>query len=291
MPMETAQLAKLLTAVQEGRLSVARRWRNGLVRPARRRTSPTWITAARRARGCRRWFSARARRRHRWWRSCARLLINEGRALADAPPPSRLVRRSWPRSAGPLASGRARDRSGRSRRAAVRRGYTLRGGGNGRHQRHSGGRGRPRSHWSFLASCVQRVYDVGVAGIHRLINRLDVLRQAQVVIAVAGMEGALASVLGGLWSCPVVAVPTSIGYGASFGGLAALLAMLNSCAPGVAVVNIDNGLTRRGACAPDHALDSSVLKESQICHSEIPHARGPACSDQETHAVILRPSP
>jgi hypothetical protein len=93
----------------------------------------------------------------------------------------------------------------------------------------------------FLGARVERVTDVGVAGLHRLLNRRDVLRGARVVIAVAGMEGALPSVIGGLVACPVVAVPTSVGYGASFGGLAALLAMLNSCAPGVAVVNIDNG--------------------------------------------------
>ncbi len=88
---------------------------------------------------------------------------------------------------------------------------------------------------------VERIYDVGVAGLHRLLHRLDAIRNAQVVIAVAGMEGALPSVLGGLIDKPLIAVPTSIGYGASFGGLAALLAMLNSCAPGVTVVNIDNG--------------------------------------------------
>jgi hypothetical protein len=88
---------------------------------------------------------------------------------------------------------------------------------------------------------VERVYDVGVAGIHRLFARLDVIGRAGAIVAVAGMEGALASVLGGLVAVPVIAVPTSIGYGASFGGLAALLAMLNSCAAGVSVVNIDNG--------------------------------------------------
>lgn len=103
----------------------------------------------------------------------------------------------------------------------------------------------------FLGHCTRRVYDVGVAGIHRLMNRLDVLRQARVVIAVAGMEGALASVVGGLVACPVVAVPTSVGYGASFGGVAALLAMLNSCAPGVVVVNIDNGF---GAAVHAHQI-------------------------------------
>ena len=88
---------------------------------------------------------------------------------------------------------------------------------------------------------VVRLYDVGVAGLHRLLAHLDELMAARVVIAVAGMEGALASVVGGLVSCTVIAVPTSIGYGASFGGVAALLAMLNSCASGVSVVNIDNG--------------------------------------------------
>ncbi|MDA8426420.1 MAG: nickel pincer cofactor biosynthesis protein LarB [Treponema sp.] len=88
---------------------------------------------------------------------------------------------------------------------------------------------------------VDRIFDVGVAGIHRLFERIDTIRAAKVVVTVAGMEGALASVVGGLVAAPVIAVPTSIGYGASFGGLAALLAMLNSCAAGVTVVNIDNG--------------------------------------------------
>lgn len=92
-----------------------------------------------------------------------------------------------------------------------------------------------------LGNQVKRVYDVGVSGIHRLLAHMDELMEAQVVIAVAGMEGALASVVGGMVSCPVIAVPTSVGYGASFGGVAALLAMLNSCASGVSVVNIDNG--------------------------------------------------
>jgi NCAIR mutase (PurE)-related protein len=93
----------------------------------------------------------------------------------------------------------------------------------------------------FLGSRIERAYDVGVAGIHRLLDRRELLFNADVVISVAGMEGALTSVVGGLVSCPVVGVPTSIGYGANFGGLAALLSMLNSCATGVAVVNIDNG--------------------------------------------------
>jgi NCAIR mutase (PurE)-related protein len=93
----------------------------------------------------------------------------------------------------------------------------------------------------FLGDRVLRAYDVGVAGIHRLLDNLDLIRGASVIISVAGMEGALTSVVGGLAACPVIGVPTSVGYGASFNGLAALLAMLNSCATGVAVVNIDNG--------------------------------------------------
>ncbi len=92
-----------------------------------------------------------------------------------------------------------------------------------------------------LGSTVQTVYDVGVAGLHRLLDTRDILFAARVIVVVAGMEGALASVVGGLVDKPVIAVPTSVGYGANFGGLAALLAMLNSCASGVAVVNIDNG--------------------------------------------------
>lgn len=88
---------------------------------------------------------------------------------------------------------------------------------------------------------VVRIYDAGVAGLHRLLSHLDELMSAKVVIAIAGMEGALASVVAGLADCPVIAVPTSVGYGASFGGLSALLSMLNSCASGISVVNIDNG--------------------------------------------------
>jgi pyridinium-3,5-biscarboxylic acid mononucleotide synthase len=94
---------------------------------------------------------------------------------------------------------------------------------------------------SFHGATVDRIYDVGVAGLHRLLEKAESIRKARVVIVAAGMEGALPSVVGGLVDTPVVAVPTSVGYGASFQGLAALLAMLNSCASGVAVVNIDNG--------------------------------------------------
>ncbi|MGI6337215.1 MAG: nickel pincer cofactor biosynthesis protein LarB [Eubacteriales bacterium] len=92
-----------------------------------------------------------------------------------------------------------------------------------------------------LGNQVTRLYDVGVAGLHRLLSHLDDIMSAGVIIAIAGMEGALASVIGGLADCPVIAVPTSVGYGASFGGISALLSMLNSCASGVSVVNIDNG--------------------------------------------------
>ena len=92
-----------------------------------------------------------------------------------------------------------------------------------------------------LGNEVVRLYDVGVAGLHRTLAHLDDIMSASVIVAIAGMEGALASVIGGLADCPVIAVPTSVGYGASFHGLSALLSMLNSCASGVSVVNIDNG--------------------------------------------------
>ena len=103
-----------------------------------------------------------------------------------------------------------------------------------------------------LGNRVQRLYDVGVAGLHRLLAHADELQAAQVVVAVAGMEGALPSVIAGLVACPVIAVPTSVGYGASLGGIAALLAMLNSCASGVSVVNIDNGF---GAAYQAHQIN------------------------------------
>jgi NCAIR mutase (PurE)-related protein len=111
----------------------------------------------------------------------------------------------------------------------------------------------------FLGQRVERAYDVGVAGIHRLLDRLPLLRQAAIVISVAGMEGALTSVIAGLVHCPVIGVPTSVGYGASFAGLAALLAMLNSCASGVAVVNIDNGF---GAAILAYRILQVSLKHS-----------------------------
>ncbi|WP_122640445.1 nickel pincer cofactor biosynthesis protein LarB [Romboutsia sp. Marseille-P6047] len=93
----------------------------------------------------------------------------------------------------------------------------------------------------FLGNTVERIYDVGVAGIHRLLSKKHIIESARVIIAVAGMEGALPSVVGGLVDVPIIAVPTSVGYGANFGGLSSLLTMLNSCASGISVVNIDNG--------------------------------------------------
>ncbi len=106
----------------------------------------------------------------------------------------------------------------------------------------------------IMGNNVERVCDVGVAGVHRLLNRIELIRGANVIIVVAGMEGALPSVVGGLVSKPVIAVPTSVGYGASFGGLAALLGMLNSCASGITVVNIDNGFGAGYAASQINAL-------------------------------------
>jgi NCAIR mutase (PurE)-related protein len=111
-----------------------------------------------------------------------------------------------------------------------------------------------------LGNIVDTLYDVGVAGIHRLLSNNQKLRSASVIIAVAGMEGALPSVIGGLVDRPVIAVPTSIGYGASFGGIAALLGMLNSCAPGVVVVNIDNGFGAAYAATMINRLDNQKQK-------------------------------
>jgi hypothetical protein len=108
-----------------------------------------------------------------------------------------------------------------------------------------------------MGNRVERVYDCGVAGLHRLVPHLDRLNEANAIVAVAGMEGALPTVIGGLVDRPVIAVPTSIGYGASFGGVAALLAMLNSCAPGVSVVNIDNGY---GAAAQANQINKLASK-------------------------------
>ncbi|NQS75153.1 MAG: nickel pincer cofactor biosynthesis protein LarB [Peptococcaceae bacterium] len=110
---------------------------------------------------------------------------------------------------------------------------------------------------TVMGNTVRRVYDVGVAGIHRLLAQLALIRWANVIIVVAGMEGALASVVGGLADQPIIAVPTSVGYGASFNGLSALLGMLNSCAPGVSVVNIDNGF---GAAAMANAITRMIVE-------------------------------
>jgi len=106
----------------------------------------------------------------------------------------------------------------------------------------------------IMGNRVERAHDIGVAGLHRTLAKLEWLQRANVIVAVAGMEGALPSVLAGLVSKPVIAVPTSIGYGASFGGIAALLAMLNSCASGVTVVNIDNGFGAGYAASQINAL-------------------------------------
>ncbi|MFO7669541.1 MAG: nickel pincer cofactor biosynthesis protein LarB [Bacteroidales bacterium] len=106
----------------------------------------------------------------------------------------------------------------------------------------------------FLGNRVERIYDVGVAGIHRLFHRIELIRGASVVIVAAGMEGALASVIGGMVDIPVIGIPCSTGYGANFGGVSALLSMLNSCAAGVSVVNIDNGF---GAACQAHLINKS----------------------------------
>lgn len=119
-----------------------------------------------------------------------------------------------------------------------------------------------------LGNEVVRIYDVGVAGIHRLLAYSEDLMSAQVIVVVAGMEGALASVVGGLADCPVIAVPTSVGYGASFGGLSALLSMLNSCASGVSVVNIDNGF---GAGYMASMINHVTMKNTENLENHIQH--------------------
>jgi len=124
-----------------------------------------------------------------------------------------------------------------------------------------------------LGNRVKRIYDVGVAGLHRLLSVREDLFKARVAVVIAGMEGALASVIGGLVACPVIAVPTSVGYGAAFGGVAALLCMLNSCASGVSVVNIDNGfgagyqasLINKMACALPADGDPSPAEAASAC--------------------------
>jgi NCAIR mutase (PurE)-related protein len=127
----------------------------------------------------------------------------------------------------------------------------------------------------LLGVRVHRVYDVGVAGLHRLLAQREVLESARVVIACAGMEGALPSVVGGLVAAPVIAVPTSIGYGAAFGGVAALLGMLNSCSPNVTVVNIDNGF---GA-----AYVAAMIVRTQRRITETENARGPEKAESMAH--------
>jgi hypothetical protein len=126
-----------------------------------------------------------------------------------------------------------------------------------------------------LGSRVTRLYDVGVAGIHRLLNVMEELRSANAIVVVAGMEGALASVVGGLVPCPVIGVPTSIGYGASFGGVAALLSMLNSCAAGVSVVNIDNGF----GAGYQATLINRIAAGARGREATTREARGPAVEE------------
>lgn len=126
-----------------------------------------------------------------------------------------------------------------------------------------------------LGHFVNRIYDVGVAGIHRLLDHCDDLFRANVVVVVAGMEGALASVVGGLVSSPVIGVPTSVGYGASFGGIAALLSMLNSCASGVSVVNIDNGF---GAGYQAGLINRIATRNIEVESVHGPEQEEPACA-------------
>ncbi len=131
----------------------------------------------------------------------------------------------------------------------------------------------------LLGNQVKRIYDVGVAGIHRLLHSCDDLFRANVAVVVAGMEGALASVVGGLVSCPVIGVPTSVGYGASFGGLAALLSMLNSCASGVSVVNIDNGF----GAGFQAALINKLAVGDALPHTDASQAEMQARSETVKH--------
>jgi len=129
---------------------------------------------------------------------------------------------------------------------------------------------------------VHRIYDVGVAGLHRVLQKVPMLREAAAVVVVAGMEGALPSVVGGLVSCPVFAVPTSVGYGASFKGLAALLAMLNTCAPGVTVSNIDNGLA--GGIAAARVVKTLERDRSQAGQASGGRARPPEGTGHDPEA-------
>ena len=137
-------------------------------------------------------------------------------------------------------------------------------------------------HW---ATEVVRLYDVGVAGLHRLLAHLDELMSASVIIAIAGMEGALASVIGGLADCPVIAVPTSVGYGASFGGVSALLSMLNSCASGVSVVNIDNGF---GAGYLASMINHMGGRRNENTLSGLRHGRGRRYADGRAAGAAAR---
>ncbi len=141
----------------------------------------------------------------------------------------------------------------------------------------------------FMGNRVERLFDVGVAGLHRLLGRLELVQGAQVLVVVAGMEGALPSVVAGLVSRPVIAVPTSIGYGASFGGLAALLGMLNSCGSGVTVVNIDNGFGAGYAASQINALaaETAAGRQSAPAPTETAPAQ-PASPSSTSRPARLR---
>jgi NCAIR mutase (PurE)-related protein len=136
-----------------------------------------------------------------------------------------------------------------------------------------------------LGNKVKRIYDVGVAGIHRLLHVCDDLFKANVAVVVAGMEGALASVVGGLVSCPVIGVPTSIGYGASFKGVAALLSMLNSCASGVSVVNIDNGF---GAGYQASLINKIAMKHAMNVSDQTKKTVGPQAECENKEAIAKK---
>ena len=141
----------------------------------------------------------------------------------------------------------------------------------------------------FLGNRVERIYDVGVAGIHRLYNRMDLIKGAGVIIVVAGMEGALASVVGGMVSTPVIGVPCSTGYGTNFGGVSALLSMLNSCATGVSVVNIDNGF---GAACQAHLILSLSLSLSLSQRQDLKSKNEPVPNHQsQTQSQTPNPKP
>ena len=154
-----------------------------------------------------------------------------------------------------------------------------------RYRRYSGGR-RSRANREFFGSYVKRYYDVGVAGIHRLLSNIDEINQANCIIAIAGMEGALGSVLAGLVDKPVIAVPTSVGYGANLGGISALLTMINSCANGITVVNIDNGY---GAAYTATQINRLATPAGDPVH--VPARPEPPCRSRSDSRPSEHPAP